>query len=133
MFKYGVPKEVLSDNGPQFASLFSMGVFQAMGITNSFTSTYHPQTNGKTERFNRTILQMIRCYVADLQRYWDVYFQELTYTYNTAVHRSTGNTLFELVLTNPPEDFALQGTGQRSKSKDADRRAEYVRRTEELL
>jgi len=44
---YGPPDTVLTDNGPQFASLFFQGVCNLMGIRNLYTSTYHPQTNGQ--------------------------------------------------------------------------------------
>lgn len=63
LFKYGVPDNVLSDNGKQFASQCFQGVCQLLGASNSFTSSYHAQTNGQAGRFNRTILAMLRCYV----------------------------------------------------------------------
>lgn len=63
IFNYDIPDEVLSENGSTFASKFFMGFCQGMEIVNSFTSTYHPKPNEQTERFNRTILQIIRFYV----------------------------------------------------------------------
>jgi len=42
---YGPPDTVLTDNGPQFASLFFQGVCNVIGIRNLYTTTYHPQTN----------------------------------------------------------------------------------------
>jgi len=44
---YGPPDTVLTDNGPQFASLFFQGVRNLMGTRNLVTTTYHPQTNGQ--------------------------------------------------------------------------------------
>ena len=55
---YGPPDTVLTDNGPEFASLFFQGVCNLMGIRNLYTSTYHPQTNGQVERFNKTLVDM---------------------------------------------------------------------------
>ncbi|CDF39905.1 unnamed protein product [Chondrus crispus] len=74
------------------------------------TTAYHPQTNGQTERFNRTLVQRLRHYVAEHQRDWDEYIQPLTFAYNTQVHRSTETTPFDLVLTRPPSGLALPGT-----------------------
>lgn len=50
-----------------------------MGIVNLSTRTYHPKTNGKMERFDMTIFQIMRCYVADRQCDWDTYLHALTY------------------------------------------------------
>ena len=63
VYKYGTPKETLTDNGPQFASKFLQETCQALGISNAFTSAYHPQTNGQAERFNRTLVAMLRYFV----------------------------------------------------------------------
>lgn len=68
----------MSDNASQFESQFFRRVFQVMGIENAFTSTYHPQTNGQTERYNRSILAVLGCYVMDHQRDCYEYVQVLT-------------------------------------------------------
>ena len=41
---YGPPATVLSDNGPQFRSTFFQGVCSLLGISNRYSTTYHPQT-----------------------------------------------------------------------------------------
>jgi len=56
----GFPRSVLTDNGPEFNSKFLLEVYLILGIQDSLTSTYHPQTNGQAERYNRTILSAIR-------------------------------------------------------------------------
>ena len=107
VFKYGPPKTLLSDNGSNFASKLFQRVCGYAGIANLYTSTYHPQTNGQVERYNRTILAMLRNYINEHQDDWDQYVTALTYAYNTSVHRSTGTTPFELVLSNPPARFSM--------------------------
>ena len=86
-------------------------LFQRMcsyiGVANMYTSTYHPQTNGQVERYNRTILVLLRNYVNEHQDDWDEYVTALTYAYNTSVHRSTGTTPFDLVLSHPPARFTF--------------------------
>ena len=79
IFKYGPPRSVLSDNGKQFTSRFVQSVCQLLGLSNAYTSAYHPQTNGLVERYNRTILNMLRCYVEEHQTDWDRYASALTY------------------------------------------------------
>ena len=63
--------------------------------------------NGQVERYNRTILAMLRNYVNENQDDWDQYVKALTYACNTSLHRSTGTTPFELVLINPLARFSI--------------------------
>lgn len=80
-----------------------------------FTTTYHPQANGQVKRFNKTLVQRLRHYVAE-QRDWDRHVEPLTYAYIYQVHRTTGTTPFDLVLNRhlpsinvrppPAEDFS---------------------------
>jgi len=42
-----------------------------MGIRNLYTSTYHPQTNGHVESFNKTLVDMLMHYIEDLQDNWE--------------------------------------------------------------
>src|SRR5206468_2489287 len=57
---------------------------------------YHPQTNGLTERFNKTLLEMLSMYVSKQQGDWDEYLPYVVHAYNTSVHVSTGETPFYL-------------------------------------
>lgn len=68
IFNYGAPETDLFDNVSHFASKSFRRVFQVMYIANTLTSTYHPETNGHTERYNRTILAMMRCYIRDHEK-----------------------------------------------------------------
>lgn len=55
LLKYGVPDNVLIDNGKKFDSELFQGVLQILGVSNRFTYTYHAQKTGQAERFNCTI------------------------------------------------------------------------------
>ena len=52
---YGMPGSVLSDRGPQFNNLFWKEVNALTGMKRKLSSAYHPQTDGQTERTNRTL------------------------------------------------------------------------------
>ena len=110
VYVYGARRYVLTDNGPQFAAKFFDAVCALLGVWNYLTTAYHPQSNGQTERFNRTPLQRLRHYVEEPQRDWDDYGQPLTFAYNTQVHRSTETTPFDLVLTRPPSGLIIPVT-----------------------
>ena len=61
--RHGLPQLIISDRGSQFESVLWMRVMQALGTRAALASTHHPQTNGATERANRTLIQMIRKFV----------------------------------------------------------------------
>lgn len=108
VFTYGPPLDLLADNGRQFTSKFFQGVCDALNIHNSFTTTYHPQTNGQVECFNRSIASSLKAYVADHPRDWDLSTSSLTYAYNFQPHSSPTPAPFELVLSKPPGPLELK-------------------------
>ena len=60
VFTYGPPWTILSDNGPQFVARLTLEVYRILGIRDVFTTTYHPETNGQTERYNKTLASALR-------------------------------------------------------------------------
>ena len=130
VYVYGVPRYVLTDNGPQFAAKFFDAVCALLGVRRYLTTAYHPQSNGQTERFNRTLVQRLRHYVEEHQRDCDDYDQLLTFAYNTQVHLSTETTPFDLVLTRPPSGPILPGTAGRGTHREDPRTpVQYKRAT----
>ncbi|KAK3100745.1 hypothetical protein FSP39_024575 [Pinctada imbricata] len=67
-------------------------------MTQTRTTPYHPASNGQVERFNRTLLQMIRCYVDKGQKHWDEKLPLLLAAYRSTPHPSTGFTPNKLML-----------------------------------
>ena len=61
------------------------------------TTAYHPQTNGLTERFNKTLADMLSMYVDVDQKNWDELLPFVTFAYNTAIQETTGFTPFYLL------------------------------------
>ena len=57
---YGLPRCILSDRGSQFDSLLWKSVMDKLGTRVKLASTYYPQTNGLTERMNRTLIGLVR-------------------------------------------------------------------------
>ena len=119
VFVYGPPVSVLSDNGKQFTARLFVDTCRFLGIKNVFTTTYHPQTNGQVERFNRTILSALRHYVAEHPRDWDLFSDALTYAYNTQAHASTMLAPFELVLSRPPPAISIESRPTMDAADDA--------------
>ena len=57
---HGVPKSIVSDRGSQFTAQFWKSLLDAMGTNLSFSTAYHPQTGGQTERVNQILEDMFR-------------------------------------------------------------------------
>jgi IS30 family transposase len=57
---HGVPKKIVLDRGTQFTSRFWKRLHESMDTKLNFSSTYHPQTDGQTERTNQVLEDMIR-------------------------------------------------------------------------
>ena len=60
---HGVPSKIVSDRGTQFISKFWRNLHKAMGTKLDFSSAYHPQTDGQTERVNQIMEDMLRACV----------------------------------------------------------------------
>ena len=133
IFKYGPPKTLISENVKQFAEQFFQAVCSLLGLSNIFTSTYNPQTNGQVERCNRTILSMLRNYVNEHQDDWERYATALKYAYNNHVHRSAGTTPFSLVLSRTPPEFSLRHTVRSRTRPTQEQRNDYVRRLDDTM
>ena len=58
--RYGVPEQLHSDRGTQFEAALFTEVCATFGVDKTRTTPYRPQANGKCERFNRTLVTMLR-------------------------------------------------------------------------
>jgi len=66
-----------------------------------------PQSDGMVEHFNRSLLQLLRCYV-DSEDDWECYLPLVLYVYHTAQHSSTGASPFQLMFGRPPQSSLFQ-------------------------
>ena len=102
IFKHhGIPKTIVSDRDPRMTSLFWQALFDNMGTKLDFSSAYHPQTDGQSEVVNGTILDLLKCYVADRQNQWEKYLPLMEFAYNNTIHTSTGKAPFEIIYGKP--------------------------------
>ncbi|MCO5598140.1 hypothetical protein L7F22_052232 [Adiantum nelumboides] len=98
IFKYhGMTQSIVSDRDPRMTSLFWKALFENMGTTLKFSSSFHPQTDGQSEEANSTVLDLLKCYVSEHKAAWEQYLPLVEYAYNNTVHSSTGKAPFEIV------------------------------------
>jgi hypothetical protein len=100
--RFGVPKVLLSDRGSQFRSQLSKAIFQLMGSSPVNTTAYHPQTNGVTERFNKTLALMLKMYCNKSQSIWCRGLPHVVFAYNTSKHSTTGYSPYYLTFNREP-------------------------------
>ncbi|QRW22121.1 Retrotransposable element Tf2 protein [Rhizoctonia solani] len=99
---HGLPIKTISDRGTTFTRKFLWALYQRLGIKPSFSSAYHPESNGQTERVNQFIEFYLRSYIAANHSDWTTWLPLVEYAYNNAKHASTGKTPFELVYRRNP-------------------------------
>jgi hypothetical protein len=99
---HGVPRSIISDRGPQFASALWRAMHRLMGATVKLSSAYHPQTDGGTERVNRTLEAYLRHYVSPRHDDWDEWLPMAEFAYNNSYHETVKNTPFFLNFGQHP-------------------------------
>ena len=88
---FGEPEEIHTDQGGNFESNLMAEVCEMHSIHKTRTSTYHPKSNGQVERFNQTMMKMIRA-MDGVYEDWDEKLGMVVSAYNATVHATTGFT-----------------------------------------
>lgn len=80
------PRRIHSDQGANFESRLISELLAVSEVRKSHTTPYHPMGNGQTEKFNRTLGNMIRSLPAQAKAHWPQMIQTLTFAYNCTIH-----------------------------------------------
>ena len=99
---HGMPKAIISDRDDRFLSHFWRALFSVVGTDLKFSTAYHPQSDGQSERANRTLEEYLRHYINPLQDNWDEYLDLAEYAINDSINPSTGYTPFYLTYGQHP-------------------------------
>jgi ribonuclease HI len=92
---HGVPKRIVSDRGTQFTSRFWRSLHEALGTKLDFSSAYHPQTDGQTERINQILEDMLRACVLTYGKDWEDSLPYAEFSYNNSYQTSLKMSPFE--------------------------------------
>ena len=92
--KHGVPSHVTCDRGSEFVSHFFRSLGIALDMKIHFTSGYHPEGDGQTERLNQTLEQYLRIFCNYQQDNWSQLLPLGEFAYNNAPSASTGTSPF---------------------------------------
>ena len=103
--RFGYPLHMHSDQGRNFESKLFAELCKALEIHKTRTTPYRPSSNGQVERFNRTLMNVVRCFIDGQQDRWEVYLPQIAGAMRSAVNRSTGKSANMMMLgreTNIP-------------------------------
>ena len=96
--RFGMPCQLLSDQGPEFGSDLFLEICRWMDMDKIRTSPYRPACNGMLERYHRTLNSMLGKIVEENQKDWDTKVQFVMAAYRASVHEATGYTPNSLTL-----------------------------------
>ncbi|KAJ3680971.1 hypothetical protein LUZ60_015460 [Juncus effusus] len=92
---HGTPVEIVSDRDTRFTSKFWKGFQAGMGTKLTFSTAYHPQTDGQSERTIQTLEDMLRACAITMGASWGDHLHLCEFAYNNSYHASIGVAPFE--------------------------------------
>jgi hypothetical protein len=128
--RFGMPTSIVSDRDPRFTSHFWKAVMSLLGTQLNMSTAYHPQSDGQTERANRTVEDMLRGFVGPRQDDWCKYLGIVEFAYNNSVQATTKHTPFYLNHGRHPHTPLSTAVPKRSAVPSA---AEHVGELQQVL
>nr|GEX49146.1 reverse transcriptase domain-containing protein [Tanacetum cinerariifolium] len=94
--RFGIPGEIVSDNGKQFSDNPFKDWCDKLNITQRFASVKHPQSNGLVERANRSLGKGIKSRMGERNKNWVEELPHVLWAHRTMIKSSHGDTPFFL-------------------------------------
>jgi hypothetical protein len=104
---HGMPRSIVSDRDRIFTSVFWKLLFQKLGTKLKYTTAYHPQSDGQTERVNQCLEMFLRCTVQDHPKQWHSCLSLAEFWYNSTFHSSLGCSPFKALYGHEPNLGAM--------------------------
>ncbi|KAK3008924.1 hypothetical protein RJ639_014706 [Escallonia herrerae] len=99
---WGMPQDIVSDRDSHFTGNFWTELFKLFGSQLSMSSSYHPESDGQTERFNSMLEEYLRHFVSATQKNWVKLLDVAQLCSNSRKSSSTGKNAFEIVNGQQP-------------------------------
>ena len=99
---YGITERLHSDQGANFQGRVMTHLCKLLGIKKSRTTPYHPQGDGMTERFSKTLISMFKTLDPRNKPRWKEHVASLVHAYNCTQHESTRYSPFYLMFGRTP-------------------------------
>ncbi|KAA3473659.1 reverse transcriptase [Gossypium australe] len=120
---HGVPISIISDRDPRFTSRFWNKLQEALGTQLHFSTAFHPQADGQSERVIQILEDMLWCCVLEFEGNWEKYLPLVEFLYNNSYHPS--------IKMAPYED--LYGRKCRTPYEKKIHGVDLIRETEEKV
>ena len=92
---HGVPVSIISDRDGRFTASFWKSLHRSLGTKLKFSTAFHPQTDGQTERTNQILEDMLRACVLDFSGSWDKFLPLVEFSYNNSYQATIGMAPYE--------------------------------------
>ena len=99
---HGFPRSIVSNRDTKFTGHFWRTLWKKLGTKLTFSSAYHPQTDGQTEVVNRSLGNILRSLTSEQPRQWDHVLAQAEFAYNDSPNRSTGFSPFQILYGMHP-------------------------------
>jgi len=99
---FGIPQSIDLDRDNIFLSAFWSSLWSMLDTKHTKSTTFHPQTDGKIEVFNRMIIHILHMYNSKNPRMWDEILPYVQHIYSKALHSSTCHSPFQVGLSFKP-------------------------------
>jgi hypothetical protein len=116
---HGLPKSIVSDRDTKFIGNFWRTLWKKIRTKLMFSSSYHPQTDGKTEVVNRSLGDLLRSLVTEHHSSWDNVLPQAEFSYNDSVNIRTGKIPFEIVYGRQPRGISKLRDSEQIVTKSA--------------
>ncbi|GFS80909.1 retrotransposable element Tf2 protein type 3 [Trichonephila clavipes] len=116
-----IPEKILSDRNTAFTSSKFKHFLKHNNVTQLLTTSHRPQTNGKVERVNQTIITRLKCEISNSSNKvpWTKILEKVTYQYNQTPHTITGFPPIYLMYGNLPFEISLKDNEKYPRLEEA--------------
>lgn len=104
---HGIPNSIVSDRDRVFTSALWCELFTSAGTKLLYSTAYHPQTDGQSERVNQCLEMYLRCAVHDVPKQWRRWLPTAEFWYNSSFHSSIKCSPFKALYGVEPNLGAL--------------------------
>ncbi|RDY02885.1 gag-pol, partial [Mucuna pruriens] len=97
-YRFGVLRALISDQGSHFCNQAMSSLLEKYGMVHRVATTYHPQTNGQVEVFNKEIKKILQKMTNPGRKDWSSHLEDALWAYRTAYQTPLGMSPYRIVF-----------------------------------